>query len=201
MFFKNYFRAKKEARAFEDAKDAYAELSKNYFKPEEVNTINRDDLVKIIKGEVQNSFKLENPYSKSGPNYLLFSHSILRHINDYDDVRKFSGDDLNLFDHSDWFGLIDTMPSFNDSIIIPGAIEFEIFNKEPVLLGEDNYLGHLHLRQIKGNIFGHQRGDYQLDKLWGTKLLFSTISVEELVDVFKEVYSGTKYESQLNKIQ
>jgi len=207
MFFKNYFQKRKEEIAFKNAKRDYLSLSANYFDPEESNLVDRPSLMKIIKGQVKNSSKLDDPYSKSGPSYILISHPILRHRTNSDAVLKFNSDNVSLIDNAEWFGLVDLM--FSDSFVVPDALELEVHNDCPVDLrlrySENStpadHLGPINFRPIDKNIFSYGRGDYQLDKLWDTKILTTSIDKEELIDVFKEVYSGTKYLSQLNRIK
>jgi len=172
-------------------KEQYYLQTINYFNPHEECFVSEEDFIKILKGNVTNPHKLNNPKTTTDYDYFIISNQGLEELNEKR-KRKFEGNmvmkkslfrsddedpNLNLCYRSQWFGLFSV--ESDSSIIIPNQIEF-IFNSKRKMA----------IKQEKKTSAWNGGGRYQLDKNEGTNLLISNLTQIEIENLMKEIYTN-----------
>ncbi|MBT4936724.1 hypothetical protein HON22_02290 [Candidatus Peregrinibacteria bacterium] len=162
----------------------YKIKTQNYFEPYNQNYINREDLAKVLRGEVRNPHKIERIGSHTDYAYFIICNTGLSELKE-EKERKFNGNMIDFFYNSQWFGQFTVDSGL--SIIIPNAIEI---NCDPI----KNYA----ITSKREDPAWSKEGFYQCDKNWNEKILTSNVTLNEMITLVRDTYPLKDFSNSLN---
>jgi hypothetical protein len=154
----------------------YQIQTRRYFEPQKQNYVDKNNLVKILKGEVRNPHKMRRPNSTTDYGYFIICNIELDNLHEEKERKFDSGMIDELFYKSQWFGQFEV--ESESSIIIPNEVEIDISPKRNLAIASER----------KGSVWSGG-GFYQCDKNWGERILTSDVSLNEMLELVKEVYN------------
>ncbi len=159
----------------------YKRLAREYFRPSESTFVTSDDFLKVLKGEMFNPIRLENPKTSCDYGFMVVGVDKKSPINSWAGQKWGSNGYETSHSESWWYGKISAESS--SRIIIPPRTQIDFHYKS------NSYLGgkiHISTFEIEPWSFG---GFMQSDKDWGNRILVSNLSVEQVVNAVKQVYA------------
>lgn len=152
----------------------YQIQTRRHFEPHKQNQVSKDDLVKILKGEVRNPHKMKRPNSTTDYGYFIICNIDLDNLQEEKERKVEGGMIDNLFYKSQWFGQFKV--ESKSSIVIPNEIEINFRPKRGLAL----------VGERKDSVWSGG-GFYQCDKNLGERILTSNISLNTMVELVREI--------------
>jgi hypothetical protein len=162
----------------------YKRIAREYFRPHESDAVSLEDFLKVLRGEVFNPRRVENPQTACDYAFMIVG------VNENSPINSWAGREWGVNSYgiaqgqSSWYGKFTAEGS--SRLVIPPKTEVDFHYKSRSPLGVKIYIAEFEVEPWR---FG---GFMQLDKDLNYRTLVSNLTTKEVAGAIRQTYQDQR---------